>query len=79
MLYDFEVTRLNGDLYAFIRIQDEWTGNIKEGLRQIKLDGNQYYIRAETQRHNVTPQVTRFKMHEDKIKSALEWYDKTKF
>ena len=79
MLYDFEVTRLNGDLYAFIRIQDEWTGNIKEGLRQIKLDGNQYYIRAETQRHNVTNQVNRFKMHEDKVKSALEWYDKTKF
>ena len=50
-------------------------GRFKTG----KLDGNEYYIRAETQRHNVTPQVNRFKMHEDKVKSALEWYDKTKF
>lgn len=78
-LYGFEITRLNGDLYAFIRIQDEWTGNITEGIRQVKLDGNDYYFRAETQRHNCTVNVARFREYENKVKSALDWYNKTKF
>lgn len=78
-LYDFEITRLNGDLYAFVRIQDEWTGSIKEGLRQIRLDGNKYVFRCETITHNATNQVQKFKMKEDTIKTALDWYNKTKF
>ena len=28
MLYDSEVIRANGDLYAFIRVQNEFTGNV---------------------------------------------------
>jgi len=74
-----EVVRVNGRLMAYVEIQNEYTGATKGGLRDIHLDGNTYYCRADGQRINLNNDVEKAKMHEDKVKTALEWYNKTKF
>lgn len=74
-----EVLRVNGGLKAYIEVQNEWTGAIVGGLRDIHLDGDTYYARADGMRVNVTEDRDRFLRREDEVKTALDWYRKTKF
>lgn len=45
-----EVVRIDGDLKAYIGVQNDYTGAIKYSLREIHLDGDTYYCRADGQR-----------------------------
>lgn len=74
-----EILRVDGDLKAYIEVQDDYTGNIRGGLRDIHLEGNNYYVRADGNRVDVTEARDNFLRYEDKVKSALDWYNKTKF
>ena len=74
-----EVLRVDGDLKAYIEVQDDFTGNIRGGLRDIHLEGNTYFARADGNRVNVTEARDNFLRYESKVKDALEWYNKTKF
>ena len=78
-VYDFEITRLNGELKCYVRIQNDWSGQIRDWLRDIFLDGDTYYCKADGARLNLTTAVRDFKLREDKINTALDWYNKTKF
>ena len=78
-VYDYEIVRLNGELKCYVRIQNDWTGQIRDWLRDIFLDGSTYYCKADGQRINLTTAVEKYKLHEDEIKSALAWYRQTKF
>lgn len=74
-----EVTRLNGSLMAYIEVQNDYTGAVKGGLRTIHLDGNRYYCVADSQHIDVTSEREKFLAYEDKAKTAIEWWNKTKF
>lgn len=74
-----EVVKVNGDLKAYIGVQNDWTGNIRYGLRDIHIDGNTYYAIADGQHVNVTSQRAQYLNHEGEVERALEWYRKTKF
>ena len=74
-----EVLRVNGSLKAYIEVQNDWNGAIIGGLRDIHLDGDTYFARADGMRVNVTEDRDRYLQHEDTVKTALEWYHKTKF
>ena len=77
-VYDVEAVRINGDIMAAVRIQDDWSGNIKLNVRRIFPDGNDYYCRCDGQRVKVTEQRRRLLDYEDKVKSAFEWERQTR-
>ena len=78
-LYSLELVRLNGDIKAYVRIQNDWSGQITEGIRNIFLKDDRYYIRVDGQEHNVNAERDRFLMNEQHIEDALRWYKETKF
>lgn len=78
-LYSLELVRLNGDIKAYVRIQNDWSGQITEGIRNIFLKNDRYYIRVDGQEHNVNRQRDDFLMNEQHIKDALKWYKETKY
>lgn len=78
-LYDYELVRLNGDIKAYVRIQNDYTGQITEGIRNIFLKCNKRYFRADGQEVNVTSKYEEFRIKEGKIRDALKWYNETKF
>lgn len=78
-LYSLELVRLNGDIKAYVRIQNDWSGQITEGIRNIFLKGDRYYINVDGQKHIVNRQREDFLMNEQHIKNALKWYTETKF
>lgn len=78
-LYSLELARLNGDIKAYVRIQNDWSGQITEGIRNIFLKDDRYYIRVDGQEIKVNAERDRFLMNEQHIKDALRWYKETKF
>lgn len=78
-VYDYEIVKLNGEYKCYVRIQNDWTGQIRDWLRDIFLDGDIYYCRADGQRLNLNAALQKYKLREDEIKTALDWYRKTKF
>ena len=78
-LYSLELVRLTGDIKAYVRIQNDWSGQITEGIRNIFLKDDRYYIRVDGQEVKVNAERDRFLMNEQQIKDALKWYKETKF
>lgn len=76
MLYDSEVVRVNGDLYAFIRIQNEFTGNVSGSFRRIYKDKLGYYAKADGKNNYMTSQVQSFLQRESQEKEYREFYKK---
>lgn len=70
-----EVIRVNGDIKAYIEIQNEYTGSISCGIREIHLDGNQRYCRADGQKINVQTQYENLLRHEDRVRQGLKLLD----
>lgn len=74
-----EVIRVNGNLMGYIEVQDDYTGHVRPGLRELHLDGNRYYCIADSQHIDVTSEREKLLNYESKCRSAIEWYNKTKF
>lgn len=67
-----EVVRVKGDLMAYVEIQNDWTGDIRGGLRELHIDGDRYYVRADGNRVDVTDDRQKMLDYEDKVKRALK-------
>lgn len=78
-LWKCEVVRIDGELFAYIENQDDWTGSITNGIRKIKLKGDRYEILNMGSRVNLTDKVEQFIRREAEIQTALDWFRKTKF
>ena len=78
-VYSSEIVKCNGDLKVYVRIQNDWSGQITEGIRNIFSKDGRKYFRAEGNEHDVTRAIEEYSMREDKIRAALDWYNKTKF
>lgn len=74
-----ECVRIDGQIMAAVKMQDDWTGSITLHLRKIYLDGNTYYTNVQRNRINVTAARERLIEQEGRVRDALEWYHKTKF
>ncbi len=74
-----ECVRIDGQIMAAVKMQDDWTGSITLHLRKIYLDGHTYYTNVQRTRINVTAARERLIEQEGRIRDALEWYHKTKF
>lgn len=78
-VWNVECVRIDGEVMAAVKIQDDWNGNITLHVRKIHLDGNFYYANVQGQRVDVTYARDLLIGYEDNCKMALDWYRKTKF
>ncbi len=78
-IHDIEITKLNGDYMAYVRIQNDWTGQIRGRIATIISANGRKHIVADGQKKDVTIQVEDYIRKEDQIKEALKWYKQTKW
>lgn len=76
MIYDTEITRVNGDLYAFIRVQNEYTGNVSGSFRRIYKDKHGYYAKCDGKNNYLN--VDGYLQRESLIREAMDFYKKYK-
>ena len=78
MIWDNEVLRVDGNLYVFTRIQNEFTGNISGHFRRIYKDKNGYYAKADGKNNYLNGEVDAFLKCEAYQKEAQDFYKKYK-
>lgn len=76
-LYHVECVRVDGTIKAYVKIQNDFTGQIRDSIKCIYLDGNRYYITADGMKHTVNQQRDQLLQREAEIKEALRWYKET--
>ena len=74
-IWSYNIIRVDGQLFAYIRIQDDYTGNIAGRFSKVHQSGFDYYFRAEGKRNLCTRQVDAFLSREVHQKAAIEFYD----
>ena len=47
-IYDFELVRCNGDIKVYVRIQNDWTGQIRDHIRTLinNKDGRCHFLQT---------------------------------
>lgn len=73
-IWDTEILRADGNLYVYIRVQNEFTGNISGSFRRIYKDKNGYYAKADGKNNYLTNQVEAFTSRESQIREAVDFY-----
>ena len=74
-----EVVKIGGDYFLYVENQDDYTGQITNGIRRIKYKNGEYTCLNMGCRLNLTDEVNRLKIREEEIQKALKWYRDTKF
>lgn len=69
-----EVIKVNGTLKAYVEVQNDYTGAIVGGLREIHEDGLNKYVRADGNRVDVTEECNALAKYEETVKDALKFY-----
>ena len=75
-IWSFDIIRADGNLFAYTRIQDDYTGNITGKFFRVRMEGFDYYFRADGKRNICTRQVAALLASEDNIKQEHEFYKK---
>ena len=75
-LWSFDIIRADGNLFAYCRIQDDYTGNIAGRFFKVHQSGFDYYFRADGKRNLCTRQVSALLASEENIKQEHEFYKK---
>ena len=78
-VWNLEVVKIDGEHYAAIKVQDDWTGNITMNFRKVRYREGKYYIKVDGRMENITEIVQRNNRYEDSVKEALEWTKQTKW
>ena len=68
-----EVIRVRGDLKAYVEVQNDWTGSITGGLRNIHDKNGHKYVIADTQHIDITEEYNSQIRYEESIKEAFEF------
>lgn len=78
MIYgDPEIIRVDGNLYAYVRTQNEYTGNVSGAFRRIYTDGNYgWYFKADGKNQYYNDAVNRFLASEIENKEIRDFYKK---
>ena len=78
-LWHKEIVKLDGSIKVYVKIQNEFTGHIREGIREIFHKNGIDYFRADGRVYNVTEDIKAYKAYEENIKNALKFYNETNY
>lgn len=77
-VWDTEIIKADGNMYAFIRVQNEFTGNISGHFRRIYKDKHGYYAKADGKNQYLNSEVDGFLKREASQKEAMDFFKKYK-
>lgn len=77
-IWNISILRTDGDMYARVQIQNEYTGNVHSKFSKIFKDKNGFYCHADSNKHYLNNQVSAFLSYENEQKKAIEFYRKYK-
>ena len=77
-IWDAEIVKADGNMYAFIRVQNDFTGNVSGSFRRIYKDKNGFYAKVDGSNHYFNNEVARFTAYQEQIRDALEFRKKVK-
>ena len=76
-IWDTEIIRVDGNLFTYVRVQNDYNGNISGSFRRVYQDKDKhYYAKADGRNQNMDAQVQRFLAYEIRQKEYKEFYDK---
>ena len=76
-IWDTEAIRVDGHLFAYIKVQNDYSGNVSGSFRRIYQDKNgHYYAKADGSNQNMYNQVNRLLAYEERLKKMMDFYDK---
>ena len=68
-IWDKEIVKANGDLYCFVRIQNEFTGNISGAFKKIYYKDGHHYCKADGKIQILDEEVARFRLNQSDVKT----------
>lgn len=71
-----EIVKVHGELKAYVEVQNEWSGAIRGGLREIHHSNEGYWCTTDGKRVMLTHERQDFLDKEDYVKRATEYYKK---
>lgn len=78
-IWDTEVIRVDGNLFAYIKVQNDYSGNVSGSFRRIYQDKHgHYYAKADGRNQNMDNQVNRLLANEARHKEIMDFYNKYK-
>lgn len=76
-IWDTEVIRVDGNLFAYIKVQNDYYGNVSGSFRRIYQDKQgHYYAKADGRNQNMDNQVNVLLAYEARQKEIKDFYDK---
>lgn len=73
-LWSYDIIRVDGDIKAYARTQNDYTGAITGALRTIHEVNGKKYFKNDHQKIICTQDVINFIQYEETVKKALEFY-----
>lgn len=72
-VWDSEIIESDGNLYAYVRVQNDYTGNISGSFRRIYFDKKgKPYAKVDGSNHYFIGEVEAFNKRKEYIKNALQ-------
>ena len=71
-IWDKEIIKANGELYCFVRIQNEFTGNISGAFKKVYYKDGHHYCKADGQIQILDEDVARYRLKESEISKLMQ-------
>ena len=70
-IWNKEIIKANGDLYCFVRIQNEFTGNISGAFKKVYYKDGHHYCKADGSIQILDEDVARYNLKQSKISKLM--------
>ena len=71
-IWDKEIIKANGELYCFVRIQNEFTGNISGAFKKVYYKDGHHYCKADGQIQFLDEDIARYRLKESEISKLMQ-------
>lgn len=71
-IWDKEIIKANGELYCFVRIQNEFTGNISGAFKKVYYKDGHHYCKADGQIQILDEDVARYNLKQSELRKLMQ-------
>lgn len=71
-IWDKEIIKANGELYCFVRIQNEFTGNISGAFKKVYYKDGHHYCKADGQIQILDEDVAIYNLRQSELKKLMQ-------
>lgn len=71
-IWDKEIIKANGELYCFLRIQNEFTGNISGTFKKVYYKDGHHYCKADGSTQILDEDVARYNLRQSELKKLMD-------